>query len=328
MKTLKRKFIAGAGDLSAIPPDVAERLWDMMAAFAGYGFPKAHAASYALTAWRSAWCKAHYPAEFMAAVMANWGGYYRQETYILEALRLGLKVNAPHINHSRSQFSVAHLEGEAQLFMGLDQVRDLTTHTQQRIMRLRPFQSLADFLTRAFPSRKEAQHLIEVGALDGLGGIPTLLKELDGGLWRKGQPPLFAASPGALADWTDEQKAAAQQRLLGVSLLMHPLARYAAQLEGRGVLSTLEAEQAGDEEVRVAGLRQTWRRISRPNQEALYYADLGDLEGTLRVRIRDAVYRRYRGELAGKAPILVVGRIARSQRTGEAVLEAEEIERL
>ena len=60
-----------------------------MAAFAGYGFPKAHAASYAQVAWRSAWCKTHYPAEFMAAVLANWGGYYSQRVYLNEARPLG-----------------------------------------------------------------------------------------------------------------------------------------------------------------------------------------------------------------------------------------------
>jgi DNA polymerase III alpha subunit len=59
----------------------------MMAAFAGYGFPKAHAASYARIGWRSAWCKEYFPAEFMAAVLANWGGYYSQRVYLSEARR-------------------------------------------------------------------------------------------------------------------------------------------------------------------------------------------------------------------------------------------------
>jgi DNA polymerase III alpha subunit len=61
----------------------------MMAAFAGYGFPKAHAASYAKVSWRSAWCKTYFPAEFMAAVLANWGGYYSQRVYLSEARRSG-----------------------------------------------------------------------------------------------------------------------------------------------------------------------------------------------------------------------------------------------
>ena len=61
----------------------------MMAAFAGYGFPRAHAASYARIGWRSAWCKEYFPAEFMAAVLANWGGYYNQRVYLNEAHEWG-----------------------------------------------------------------------------------------------------------------------------------------------------------------------------------------------------------------------------------------------
>jgi DNA polymerase III alpha subunit len=83
-----------------VPAEIGERVWEMMAAFAGYGFPKAHAASYAQVAWRSAWCKTHFPAEFMAAVLANWGGYYSQRVYLGEARRLGLTVRPPHVNYS------------------------------------------------------------------------------------------------------------------------------------------------------------------------------------------------------------------------------------
>jgi len=99
------------------------RVWEMMAAFSGYGFPKAHAASYSLVAWRSAWCKAHFPAEFMAAVLANWGGYYSQRVYMSEARRMGLAVRPPHINHSKREFSACYPDGSPVLYMGLDQVR-------------------------------------------------------------------------------------------------------------------------------------------------------------------------------------------------------------
>ena len=67
------------------PRRSSQRVWELMAAFAGYGFPKAHAASYALISWQSAWCKTHLPAFFMTAVLANWGGYYSQRIYLTEA---------------------------------------------------------------------------------------------------------------------------------------------------------------------------------------------------------------------------------------------------
>lgn len=191
MQMLKQKFIAGAGERKQVPAEVAERIWDMMAAFAGYGFPKAHAASYALTAWRSAWCKTYYPAEFMAAVLANGGGYYSQSTYITEARRMGLKIRSSHINYSKSQFSVAYIGGEPHLFTGLDEIHDLTMETQLRIQLSQPFNSLADFVTRAYPRKAEAKKLILAGALDGLGTIPNLLKDLESGNWKRGQMPLF-----------------------------------------------------------------------------------------------------------------------------------------
>jgi DNA polymerase III alpha subunit len=243
MITLKQKFLAGARERSGLTSEIGERVWELMAAFAGYGFPKAHAASYALTAWRSAWCKAHYPAEFMAGVLANWGGYYGQKAYLMEARRMGLKLKPPHINYSRSQFSVRHLEDEVQLFMGLDQLRNLSRRTQKKIVQMRPYASLADFLTRVFPSKREAYNLISVGALEGLGSIPELLNELETGYWRRDQPPLFVSPSADLKeDWTDARKAVAQKEFLGVSLIDHPLANNAKKLADVGARNSKEVQ--------------------------------------------------------------------------------------
>ncbi len=104
MQSLKQRFIRGAAQVSDIDSDLANQIWEMMAAFAGYGFPKAHSASYAQISWRFAWCKSHFPAEFIAAVLANWGGYYSQRIYLTEARRLGFKARPPHINHSQPEF--------------------------------------------------------------------------------------------------------------------------------------------------------------------------------------------------------------------------------
>jgi error-prone DNA polymerase len=328
MKTLKDKFIRGAGERKQVPAEVAEQIWDMMAAFAGYGFPKAHAASYAQTAWRSAWCKVHYPAEFMAAVLANWGGYYDQNTYLMEARRLGLKIKPPHVNYSHAQFIVAYIEGQRQLYMGLDQLRELTNETQQRILQERPFASLADVLTRAYPRVAEARNLIMVGALDGLGTIPDLLNELESGTWKRGQMPLFGAGVDPLADWSEDEKSKAQEALLGVSLVAHPLDVFADQIHAARAISTVEAANRFDEELRVAGMRQTWRRIQTGSGAYLYFMDLADFEGTLRVVIPDDVYVRDRAELAGKAALLVQGRLELGRDSPEPLLRASRIQRL
>ncbi|MCD4674295.1 MAG: DNA polymerase III subunit alpha, partial [Anaerolineaceae bacterium] len=164
MQELQQKFIQEAQQRSGIPLETGERVWEMIAAFAGYGFPKAHAASYAKVAWRSAWCKTHFPAEFMAAVLANWGGYYRQRVYISEARRMGLAICVPDVNFSRHDFSVQRVEQEngivkKTLFMGLGQVKNLTRRTIDRVIRSQPFTSLEDFLSRVDPRLQEAENL-------------------------------------------------------------------------------------------------------------------------------------------------------------------------
>ncbi|MCW5873081.1 MAG: DNA polymerase III subunit alpha [Anaerolineales bacterium] len=325
MQTLKEKFIHGAGQRHAVAPAVAERIWDMMAAFAGYGFPKAHAASYALTAWRSAWCKTHFPAEFMAAVLANWGGYYGQNTYLLEARRLGLPLHAPHINYSQAQFSVTYHDGKPHLYMGLEQLRELGRSTQQRILELRPFTSLADLLVRAYPRANEARNLIEAGALEGLGSIPALLEELENGRWQRGQMQLFAPPQETGADWTAEQKAAAQTRLLGVSLIAHPLDLFAKAMQRAGVLNTLEASTRLNQEVRVAGMRQSWRRVRTSAGGYIYFMDLADLEGTLRVVVPGEVYTRGRTAFREGVPVLIEGRLELGRDSEEPVLRASRV---
>ena len=215
MQVLQQRFIAGASERSGVPEPVAGRIWEMMAAFAGYGFPKAHAASYARVAWRSAWCKTHYPALFMAAVLANWGGYYSQRVYLTEARRMGLALRPPQVNYALPEFSVRYLEGAPVLFMGLNQVRELTRRTQARILRYRPFTSFMDFLARADPRPQEAENLVRSGALEGFGAIPALLRQLERGGWRGGQLPLFALETPGGEDWTLAEKVAAQEALAG-----------------------------------------------------------------------------------------------------------------
>ncbi|MBX3005042.1 MAG: DNA polymerase III subunit alpha [Anaerolineales bacterium] len=325
MQTLKEKFIAGAAQRHGVPAAQAQRIWDMMAAFAGYGFPKAHAASYALTAWRSAWCKTHFPAEFMAAVLANWGGYYDQNTYLLEARRLGLPLHAPHINHSQEQFSVSYHAGQPHLYMGLAQLRELTRNTQARLIALRPFHSLSDLLVRAAPRRAEARNLIEAGALEGLGSIPSLLHALENGSWLPGQLPLFDSTPSDQPDWPAAQKAAAQLRLLGANLAAHPLDVYAARIQHAGALSTLEAQARPNQIIRVAGMRQSWRRVRTSAGGYLYFMDLADLEGTLRVVIPAEVYRQGRASFQGERVLMVEGRLELGREAVEPLLRASRV---
>ncbi len=338
MQLLKQKFISEAQARNGVPPETGERVWEMMAAFAGYGFPKAHAASYAKVAWRSAWCKSHFPGEFMAAVLANWGGYYSQRVYLGEARRLGLTVRPPHVNHSGRNFVLADFISEQNsqlqkaLFMGLDQVKELTGRTIERIMRYRPFHSLEDFLARVDPRPQEAENLARAGALEGLGAIPAILRRLQGRGWQAGQPSLFEWSEtggeGGEEDWTLEQKVAAQQELLGISLDAHPLELAANKLSAAGAITTVEAAGRVGQRVTVAGVRQSGHRSRTSRGELMMFLTLEDLTGMLDVVLFPDVYRQARPVVHSSEPLLVTGMVETDATRSEPLLRAEKVARV
>ena len=123
-------------------------VWDMFLSFSGYSFCKPHSASYALVSFKSAYLKVHYPAEFMAAVISNGGGYYSTLAYISEARRMGITVLGPDLNESDWNYRGA---GKT-IRMGLQQLQNIRQDTVQGILDERsrngPFTSLDEFLRR------------------------------------------------------------------------------------------------------------------------------------------------------------------------------------
>jgi DNA polymerase-3 subunit alpha len=325
MQTLKEKFITGVGERHQVPEDIANRIWELMAAFSGYGFPKAHAASYAQVSWRSAWCKTHYPAFFMAAVLANWGGYYSQRVYMTEARRMGLKLHPPEVNYAGQEFSVKYLDGEPVLFMGLDQVRELTHRTQAAIMRNRPFSSFGDFINRVDPRLVEAENLVKAGALQGFGSIPELLQKLQQGGWQGGQLSLFSLGEKELEDWDLAQKVSAQEEILGMGIDAHPLELVQQKIADAGALTTVEAASRLDQHVRVAGTRQVWRRRITTRGDYIYFMSLEDLEGMLDVVITSDVYRHSKVALSTPGPYVVEGTVSLDNQRGEPMIRADRI---
>ena len=328
MEKLQARFINGACQQTGMTEGVARSIWELMAAFAGYGFPKAHAASYAQVAWRAAWCKAHHPALFMAAVLANWGGYYPQRVYLTEARRSGLVLRPPHVNYAGREFTTRMLDGEAVLWMGLDQVRDLTRLTQRNIIQRRPFTSLADFLVRVDPRPREAANLAQIGALEGFGTVPQLLAEIELG-WRGGQMPLFGFDPNSQElkeeAWSLAQMVAAQEAILGVGVSAHPLELVADKLEAAGAISCLEAASRIGERVRLAGMRLSVRGSREPGGRTDYEMALEDLEGIIDISIAGPLYRRQRRELQERGPFVIEGIMSLVAERVEPILRAERI---
>ncbi len=325
MVPLREEFIERVGRVSGMPQDVAARLWELMFSFAGYGFLKAHAASYAAVAYQTAYLKAHYPAEFMTAVLRNWGGYYPQRVYLGEARRLGLELRPPHVNHSGRRFELdVGPDVQPTLWMGLGQVRELTRKTIAAILkarRERPFESLDDLLRRARPRLQEAENLVKAGALDGLGaGRKALLAELKD---RMPGAPLQLALPWAEApveDYTLAEKLALEVEMLGWPLSAHPLAPFAQKLAGQGVVSSDQLAGYTGQVVITAGARMDlWGR--RQGQLVLE-----DEAGLYAVRLPGG-RQPPAGALGRLGPLLVRGRVHTSQ-SGELTVLAERIEPL
>jgi DNA polymerase III alpha subunit len=280
----------------------------------------------------------------MAAVLANWGGYYSQRVYLSEARRLGLTVRPPHVNFSGRNFTVgqgpqgsfvppmrhpagttpAGPQGKA-LYMGMDQVRDLTGRTMERIIHERPFHSLEDFLARADPRPQEAENLAKVGALEGLGTIPAVLRRVQGGSWQRGQPSLFEWEDTGGEDWSLKQKMAAQQELLGISLEAHPLELLIDKITAAHAISSLDALERIGQRVTVAGIRQTSHRSRTAKGDLMMFLTLEDLSGALDVVAFPDVYRRSRELLSSSSPVFVTGIMEMDDSRGEPFMKAEKV---
>jgi DNA polymerase III alpha subunit len=216
------------------------------------------------------------------------------------------------------------------LFMGVDQVRDLTQRTIERIIRFRPYPTLDDFLTRVDPRPQEADSLARVGALEGLGTIPAILKRLENKDWLAGQPSLFGGSiqEAGEPDWTVEKKVAAQIDLLGISLEAHPLELVAGRVREAGAISTLDAAGRVGQRVKVAGVRQSSHRNRTAKGDMMMFLSLEDLSGMLDVVVFPDVYRQAKLALNGASPILVQGIMEMDPGRSEPLLRAEKVMRL
>ena len=261
MEATRDTFLAGcmrpAPDGHGFSALQAQTLWEQVLPFAGYGFNQGHATAYADVSYRSAYMKAHFPAEFFTARLADWGGFHHPAVYIAEAERLGIAVRPPHVNHSGRKFTLDSTPHPTQhsalstqhsplstLWMGLGQVRDLRRLSVREIIaqrRQRPFDSLRDLLLRVDLQAKEAMHLIQCGALDGLGASRADMLAEHQAIRRAGSvqqtsfdfviDPVQPESASQRLDW--------EMHLLGWPVSVTPLEALADLPEGTQTLADL-----------------------------------------------------------------------------------------
>ncbi len=338
MAQLHVKFVEGAQSISGMTEATAEKVWGLMRVFAGYGFPKAHSAGYGAVAYRMAYLKTHYPAEFMAARLGVWGGFYSPRMYMAEARQLGLRVKPPHVNHSHESFTLDPIDHQT-LWMGLGQVRELTRTTIKSIVAQRPFTSIEDFLIRAQPQHAEVVNLIKANAFDGLGDQVSLLSRFDRSHWRgrhSAQLDLMESEhPERTVEVSDfnsqskdakislEQRAKWEDEILGYWVEVHP-AQLAAQRAPNIVrIRSSELHQHSGQAVTLIGVRLAGHRFQDQSGEAWTLIDLEDEVGTFQVLWSAATVRQYRGLLQRRDPILIRGKV-RIDRQGQIVVMGNE----
>ncbi len=171
LRDFHERFVKGSAE-RGVSAKTIEDIWRMMMEFDGYSFCKPHSASYTLLAYKSAWLRAHYPAEFMAAVISNGGGYYSTFAYISEARRMGLRILPPDINESEVKYTGRDMN----IRVGFMQLKGLSGEVLEGVINERskkgPFKDFEDFLFRTKDQvhHQDARIFIKAGCFDGLCG--------------------------------------------------------------------------------------------------------------------------------------------------------------
>jgi len=236
MEKMRDSFISGALR-NGVSRSVASKVFDQLAAFAAYGFCKAHASSYAIIAYQALWLKCHYPAEFMAAVLSNQPmGYYPPRVLVADARRFGVEVLPLDINRSCGDYTVE----DGAIRVSLRQLKGVSEEALESILSERKkdrFTSLRDFILRTDVSQLIVENLIRVGAFDVFGSRRCLLAQLPMliSLRRKmikGIRPLFEDIKPEVHDLKEvpyedrKEMMLAERELLHIDLSAHPLDFY------------------------------------------------------------------------------------------------------
>jgi len=339
MQALRDAFVEKAVARGTAPETAAE-IWRQMETFSGYAFCKAHSASYAAISWQAAYLKAHHPAEFFAAVLANGGGFYGAAAYVLEARRWGIPVRLPHINRSGRDYVA---EGRA-VRVGLAQVRDLTAATVDRILAARrdgPFVSFVDFLARVPAERPELENLIRCGALDCFEfSRPELLwrlavlhepvkrrRESLGGRLLGFDDVTALVFPDAITpripDFTPLEKLRQEAEVLGLYVSDHPLELHRAELAGLARDRAADLSAKAGRRVRLAGWLITQRRVFAKNKQYMKFLTLDDESGLFEAVLFPECYREWGHYTADYGAFIVEGQAV--DEFGSVTVEARRV---
>jgi len=336
MAKQRERFVQGATK-NGFPPKKIEKIFDLMAQFAGYGFNKSHSAAYALLAYHTAYLKTHHPLDFMAALLTSVTGSTDDVVkYINECREMGIAVEPPDINVSDANFTP---HGQAIRF-GLAAVKNVGGNAIESIVAARKklgrnFKSFYEFCEEVdlrLLNKRVLESLIKSGAMDCFGRRAQLMQALDTAIEQaqkaqrdaeSGQHGLFgvfadetaqeanAALPNT-PDWDEQTRLSAEKEILGFFITGHPMEKYKEKLSDLHALSTediaaMKKSTGKDETIMTAGLISGLRVAKSRRGELWAQAALEDMSGKVELLIFPEAYRKLAEKVKLEVPVLIRG---------------------
>ena len=351
MAALRDRFFEGARSTGTAEAVIAE-LWSVNEAAADYSFNRSHAACYALITYRTAWLKANYPAEYMAALISSvMSTKDKVPFFVVQCEDMGIEVLPPDVNQSGHDFKVV----AGNIRFGLDAVKNVGSQAVAAIVRAReeggPFASVWDFCRRVDAravNKKAIESLVKCGALDSMPGTRTGTMQVLAQAQGAGQQTQQDAQrgQGSFFDLGDSEVESAVHRdlpvpplpddreelngwekeTLGLFLSSHPLKEVRPALRARVDCSLADVGQKKDGEwVTVGGMIAECKRIRTKKGEPMMFATLDDLEGQVELLIFNSAYAKNEGQVDVDRVVLVRGRVDHKE-AGETKVVAQEVE--
>ena len=339
-------FMAGSRE-NNIPEDKARRIFDLMEKFGGYGFNKSHSAAYALIAYQTAYLKAHYPVEFLAALltseMHSTDGVVK---FMAECRTHGIEVLPPDVNSSGAAFEVS----EGRIRYGLVAAKNVGDGAVEAIVAEReaggPFGSLMDFCARTDlrkVNKRVVESLIKCGAFDSMGHKRSQMMAVLEEAFEYGQrvqrekadpqmglfgnsetsaPAINAPTLPDITEWEPRQALALEKESLGFFLSGHPLNRYEEAMAKFTNANALTIREIADKAaVRIGGLVSGVRTLRTKKGDLMAFVQVEDLQGTVEVIVFPDAYSDCQAYLKEDAPVFVQGQAQKEENAVRVVAE-------
>ncbi len=338
-----------------VDPDLAMKIFDLVEKFAGYGFNKSHSAAYALVSYQTAWLKAHYPAQFMAAVMSSeLQNTDKIVTFVDECHAMGLPPRHPDVNVGDYMFTV---NDEGEIIYGLGAIKGLGEGPIGSIMEARqeggPYTDLFDFCARTDPrrvNRRAVEALIRSGAFDSLGEDRAVLwAALDDALQAAQQNAANASAGmddmfgGPVADvtdgdvyanyrrakpWSAKVTLAGEKETLGLWITGHPFDEYEAELRKIAPTRIAELRPDGSRNQVVTGLVVAMRTMKTRRGDTMAVLSIDDRSARMEVTLFGEAYSEYREQLQKDAILILEGPVANDDYSGALGMRANSVRSL